>query len=215
MLVRGCAWAPPRVREPSQFMELQELRKAIGDITTKEQDVSRHAALIGALPDHTIRPLRRGDARKPAADRYNSFGFALDLADSERHIAVATHFRNIHSDNAFVSYLLKNGALEEAQPDSLRKGDVVIYFHNADPAHAGKVFGDRVISKWGLGNLWEHALFEIPASYGSDVRYFRALGAGPAETAFLKYAQSRGVQLHRVPGFTTVKSVKSVNTVKA
>ena len=215
MLVVGLRLGATSGQEPSQFMELQELRKAVGDITTKEQDVSRHAALIGALPDHTIRPLRRGDPRKPAADRYNSFGFALDLADSERHIAVATHFRNIHSDNAFVSHLLKNGGLEEIQTDALHKGDVVIYFHNADPAHAGKVFGDRVISKWGLGNLWEHALFEIPVSYGTDVRYFRALGAGPAEAAFLKYAQSRGVQLHRVPGFTTVSSAKSVNSVKA
>jgi len=190
-------------------MESQELRKAVGDIITKEQDVSRHPALISALTDHTIRPLRRGDARKPAAERYNSFGYALDLADSERHIAVATHFRNIHCDSAFVSYLLKNGSLEEAPADALRKGDVVIYFHNADPTHAGKVFGDRVISKWGLGSLWEHALFEIPASYGNDVHYFRALGPGAAEAAFLKYAQIRGVQLHRVPGYTMARSVKA------
>ena|GEM_PF-1956200 len=206
MLVRAVRSASPPGQEPSQFMELQELRKAVGDIMTKEQDVSRHAALIGAIPDHTIRPLRRGDPRKPEADRYNSFGFALDLADSERHIAVATHFRNIHADNVFVIYLLKNGGLEEVQPESLHKGDIVIYFHNADPTHAGKIFGDRVISKWGLGNLWEHALFEIPASYGTDVRYFRALGAGPAETAFLKYAQSRGVQLHRVPGYPAIRA---------
>ena len=190
-------------------MELQELRKAVGDITTKEQDVSRHPALIGAIADHTIRPLRRGDPRKPAAERYNSFAYALDLADSERHIAVATNYRNIHADSAFVSYLIKNAGLEEVAADDVQKGDVVIYFHNADPVHAGKIFGDRVISKWGLGSLWEHGPFEVPAGYGSELRYFRALGPGPAEAAFLKYAQIRGVQLHRVPGYAMARSVKA------
>ena len=35
----------------------------------------------------------------------------------------------------------------------------------------GKLENDMIISKWGIGLIWKHSLFELPLSYGSTVKY--------------------------------------------
>jgi len=74
-------------------------------------------------------------------------------------------------------------------------GDVVVYFSNAVPKHAAKMNGSRVVSKWGLGHLWEHGLFEVPSIFGDDVRFFKRLARRAAVSAFVEFAKSLGVQV--------------------
>jgi len=49
--------------------------------------------------------------------------------------------------------------------------EVVVYFKDGVPAHFGKFENDLVISKWGIGLIWKHKLFEVPLSYGDIAKY--------------------------------------------
>ena len=51
----------------------------------------------------------------------------------------------------------------------------------------------RVISKWGTGLLYNHKLFEVPASYGGDVRYFKHVPHDDAWQLFATFAEENGI----------------------
>lgn len=48
---------------------------------------------------------------------------------------------------------------------------LAVYFKGDIPSHFGEIHGDKIRSKWGHGPVWDHALWEIPHSYGDKVRY--------------------------------------------
>ncbi|MGO8914341.1 MAG: hypothetical protein ACLQJR_00370 [Stellaceae bacterium] len=60
-------------------------------------------------------------------------------------------------------------------PSDAAEGDILIYYRNGAPEHAGILTSNRVISKWGSGptHIWEHGIYEVPESYGDEVRVFR------------------------------------------
>jgi len=66
--------------------------------------------------------------------------------------------------------LLDDGFIEL---HTLRKAndEVVVYFNDGVPTHFGRLENDLVISKWGIGLIWKHKLFEVPLSYGDAVKY--------------------------------------------
>jgi len=74
---------------------------------------------------------------------------------------------------------------------------LVFYFGDDERfKHAGLSLGSgRVISKWGIGQLYEHRLFEVPASYGSKVRFFRNLSYDEAFGNFMRFAEHSGMIL--------------------
>jgi hypothetical protein len=67
---------------------------------------------------------------------------------------------------------------------------------SVDPAggsrqHAGRIHRDRVVSKWGRGQLWDHRLYEIPAHYGSDLQFFDEVPREIARGEFRDFARRR------------------------
>jgi len=75
------------------------------------------------------------------------------------------------ANSVFVRHLMEQGILRQ---DSVPlEGALALYFDNDKPVHAGLMkSAGRVSSKWGSGHLWEHELWEVPASYGDDVQFF-------------------------------------------
>lgn len=66
----------------------------------------------------------------------------------------------------------------------------VLYLTNSAPSHAARLKGrDRFVSKWGLGLLWEHGLYELPVSYGERHKLFALTGEHEAIKVFLEYAK--------------------------
>ena len=59
-------------------------------------------------------------------------------------------------------------------PSAAAEGDILIYYRNGEPTHAGQSASTRVISKWGSGatHIWEHPIYEVPESYGDKVLVF-------------------------------------------
>ena len=52
---------------------------------------------------------------------------------------------------------------------------------------------DRVISKWGKGDLYEHSNFELPIQYGNTIRYYAILSKESALGYFVEFTK-----LHRI-----------------
>jgi hypothetical protein len=115
----------------------------------------------------------------------NCFMVALDIKpDAVTDMRLGDIFPGKH----FVNFLLANGYLCE-----VAKGSVVVYFRGDSPVHAGKHDGAVVISKWGAAatHIWRHALWDVPRSYGDEVRFFRRLPT--AVDLYRDWAAARGL----------------------
>lgn len=181
-------------------MDGLELRSALEQITKGEADIAKHPALVAALPSHSIQHVPASDARSPRFPEYNCFAFAFNLAESERFRAIASRFSGIHADETFTRYLLDRGVLSElaAQPAD----GIILYFQGEAPTHAGKLLGDRVLSKWGVGQLWDHKVWEVPTQYGETVKCYQSIASRASEAAFIDFASLRGVRYpERLPGW--------------
>ncbi len=99
--------------------------------------------------------------------------FALDVgADAVKDVL----WGPIFPGSRFVRALVEKGCLrEKVTPASdAADGDILIYYRNGNPEHAGKWKDNRVVSKWGSGptHIWDHNVYEVPESYGDEVRVF-------------------------------------------
>jgi hypothetical protein len=85
-------------------------------------------------------------------------------------------------NSALVSKWIDEGFLAEIQPGEAGPDDIVAYFYRGQLVHFAQ-FGSAGMlrSKWGANEVHEHRMWEVPADYGNQVRYFR----GPKAEAIL------------------------------
>jgi hypothetical protein len=119
---------------------------------------------------------------------------SLDLIEDPEYIAIAEAApRDIFASPRFVQRLIENGHLVEIP--NAQSGALVIYFDNGIVKHIGRLVGEvRVESKWGVGHLYRHGLFEVPSTYGSHVGFFRAIDREFALDQYVEYAREHGVR---------------------
>jgi len=102
----------------------------------------------------------------------NCFMFALDIHPD----AVRDKCSNkVFPGSSFTKSLLRDGFLHQrSQLTKAEDGAVILYFTGDEPKHAGKINAGAVISKWGSGgtSIWRHALWDIPTSYGEEMRLY-------------------------------------------
>ena len=73
----------------------------------------------------------------------------------------------------------------------VKNGDIVIYFDEKTPKHAGKYVDRKVISKWGIkSHAWRHGLFELPIKYGDRVKYYAKVSREDCLTAYKQWVVS-------------------------
>lgn len=117
--------------------------------------------------------------------------YSLRLYKDKTYLAVAGPFfrGTIFAGRQFVEWLLVQNKLEEL--DNPMPGCLVLYFSDGTWKHAGTMISaQRVLSQWGTFPLYEHALFEVPTSYGNVVRYFRMPNPDEAIALFLSFAKA-------------------------
>ena len=167
------------------------LRVKLEQIT--RQEFEKHPNLIANLHSeypHSIELATEVAPLNVPLLHFTCFNYAFDLLDSNV-MRVVNAFPKLLSDGQFVSNLVKH-RLEEFSATEIRNGDMVMYSDEKEIKHSGKAFSGFVISKWGrIGYLWRHRLFEIPSSYGDNVRFFRRLDRSVSEQVFLDYAKSK------------------------
>jgi hypothetical protein len=168
------------------------LRQRLHEIT-ENGNPSSHQKLIGDLRErhsHTITALEL-DAKYG----FNCVMHALDIIDHPEYVRLAFACpHDVYAGAGFVNFLIDHGYLSEKATPA--PGLLAVYFDGGKFKHVGLLLSEtRLESKWGIGHLYEHELFEVPISYGNDVRYFTTLSPEEAVTAFSDFAESKGVEL--------------------
>lgn len=104
---------------------------------------------------------------------YNCFIYALDLHENPEILKETNGF--IY--DSFFKYLLNINELQKT--DQPQDGDYVVYQdlenYPDNLTHVGVVDGEKVISKWAWGPLIKHDRWHVPAEYGSEVFYIKAI----------------------------------------
>ncbi len=163
-----------------------DLRRALDQLTTPRANLTAASpaadwdtwleSQVDDLPKiavdhpHTIK-LR--DRCSPDICKMNCFLFALRVkpADIEAYVFGQIVFFG----SKFMAHLEKSclATKTRADPNDAQDGDLVIYYRDGKPEHAGTWEAGKVISKWGLGHVWCHPIGEVPASYGGTAAIFR------------------------------------------
>lgn len=161
---------------------------------TEEHDVSRHPALLARVTCECPNSISIVESPHPIG-RYTCLMHVLDFAERPEYIAIACHgLGRVFAGEEFAHWLIGRGLLVELSRADARDGDLVIYFSEDTFKHVGLWRPNcRVLSKWGVGHLYYHELFEVPMSYGTDARFFKRLSYSDAYDAFTQFAAEKGV----------------------
>jgi hypothetical protein len=172
------------------------LREALEEMT-HEDDVSRHPALLAALTRECPNTVSLLNSAHPIR-RYTCVMHVVDFAEKPDYAAIATSgLGKIFAAGDFVHRLLDHQLLTEVTQSEAREGDIALYFGEAGRfKHAGRMLENgRVVSKWGIGHLYEHEVLEVPESYGNILRFFRGLSYEEAFGHFLHFAEEKGARV--------------------
>lgn len=117
--------------------------------------------------------------------RFNCHMFSLSVHTNSEIISLLKNGpHNLMVGSDFLNVLRRKQILVESQD-----GYLIVYFNKETPTHSGKLLEDgRVISKWGLDHLYNHGLWEVPASYGNEYKRFAMPKAADVVTAFREYS---------------------------
>ena len=168
------------------------LRQCLQEVT-EVTDVSKHLALVEALQPKHMHSILAVDSNA-LVDHYTCAVFAFDLVEDPTYVEIATYgLGNTYAGREFVEYALDNDLLTKLADMSQEPGVFAIYFDNGRFQHVGKVCRDnRITSKWGEGLLWEHEIWEVPASYGDVVHFYTLPSATVGLDLFCAYATTQG-----------------------
>jgi hypothetical protein len=161
---------------------------------TMNLDVQQHPALLEQLTAAYPNSIRVLPSTYPI-NRYTCLMHVLDFTEKPNYIAIATYPGiNVFAGPEFAHWLVDKGYLTEVSEAQAAAGDLVMYFNEGNFKHIGILQEDaRVVSKWGEGHLYEHALWEVPESYGESVRFFRPLAYDDAYEYFTQFAEEHGI----------------------
>jgi hypothetical protein len=125
-------------------------------------------------------------------DEGTCVAYAFGLTANSVYRFVAAGFRRkIFAGRGFVEWLLQNHLREIKSPE---RNSLALYFSNGRWEHIGVVTADgRVVSQWGTFPVYEHAVFEVPARYGNEVRYFQRPSNAEILRLFLEYTKTWGL----------------------
>jgi hypothetical protein len=156
------------------------LRTGLDAITNDRVPLREHIARIGHLASETPHQIQALPTTLGAG--VNCFAYAFGLFDRPDYIRIATAEQRaggsrFFANSRFAEHLVSVGAVAPVCGRDVRDGDIALYGDRPRPLHAARIAGDGwLISKWGLGHLYRHRLWEVPARYGHTVRFVRQIG---------------------------------------
>jgi hypothetical protein len=144
------------------------LDRAESGCSTLAEQVASLETIRRAIP-HTIFPLAADHPMRPDVPEsdYACYAFALELTQAPCDGAADS------AGFAFVEWLLRRRLLRPAAPGPVPDRAIALYRQQGQIRHAGITHLGRVLSKWGVGSLCEHALAEVPESYGDECEFFQ------------------------------------------
>jgi hypothetical protein len=152
------------------------LRQRLQNIITEEV-VRLHETKIVQLASKFdgafIEPVHRQSEKRLV---FNCFMHVLNLIDRVQPNVVKQNENTLRFfvDSVFFRKLYDAGHLSEISMEQLEPKDFVVYYNGQVKTHVGlNVAPNRVESKWGIGPLFRHGLWDVPKSYGDTLRYFK------------------------------------------
>lgn len=164
---------------------------------TEIDDVSRHPALLDAISAEHPNTIKLVDSPHPIR-RYTCLVHAFNFTEQSEYVLIAeSGFNVVFAGRQFAQWMIDHGHLVEVGTKEAPAGDLVFYFDaQGQFKHAGIISsGNRVVSKWGTGHLYEHEILDVPESYGTLVRFFKSLPFQEAIKRFIEFARENGMLL--------------------
>jgi hypothetical protein len=155
---------------------ISQLRQELDQITGLQFPTS-YAQALSQLSQNLGRPIRIVPTDMQHLKTFTCFAFALGLARIQRYQdLVRAHLDGALVNSAFVSTLLNGNEIHEINFGALSCDNVVFYFSSGTLMHAGLIISPDglVRSKWGGNEIHDHGIWDVPASYGDEVRVFEA-----------------------------------------
>jgi hypothetical protein len=163
---------------------------------TEVEDGTQHPALLEALTKEYPNTIQIVQSPYPLA-RYTCLVHAFGFIEQPEYLAIATRpFNRVaYASPDFAHSLLDQHLLQEISFADVRQGDFVFYFNDEGRLkHAGVYLeNERVLSKWGLGYLYNHAILEVPEAYGNTVRFFKQVPVEDILCHFKRFAKEKGI----------------------
>lgn len=158
-------------------MAAADLRTALEEMTHDGTDIETYPAKLLEMANvfpHTIRQLQ-APFDEPLGE-FNCVMYALCLTARLEHSC--SPLGRFYADTAFLDRLIEGKHLI---PCLQKTGAIVVWRSEGRTKHVGVVAEiGRANSKWGIGFLFEHGLFEVPLGYGSDVVFYESIDAEQA-----------------------------------
>lgn len=173
-------------------LTLEELRTKLEEMTKRFTGlvITHQVQVVENIKQeypHRIAVRSMADPRSLRTWRFNCHAFTFGLWQQEAFWHLQTSCPDCWPDGAFVTNYLLPGMCQISETD-IRAGNLVLYFDSERLTHSGVVYDDLIRSKWGDGHVWEHALFEVPKSYGERAEYYTAPPNNLALDAYVKFA---------------------------
>lgn len=171
-----------------------------------EEQVKLHETKVVQLASKCvgafIKPVRLQSQKHQA---FNCFMHVLNLVDRIEPNVFEQDDKKLRFfvDSNLFRKLYESGVLSEISNDQLEPNDLVVYYNGQEKMHAGLYMAPNlVLSKWGVGPLFRHALWDVPKSYGDALRYFKQPDQAKVD-AFIKrelpLVHLSPVELHLLP----------------
>ena len=160
---------------------------------TEDAPSHEHPAHIEHLRSETNHSIVVVESEHPI-ERYTCAVHAFHLTGNATYEEVASYGLGLtFAGSDFINFLLEYQLLTLRVESCILPNDLVIYFDNGIFRHIGRMkTNHRVLSKWGTGCLYEHRVWEVPSTYGEEVRYFIGPDEDSSADLFIQYAQSKG-----------------------
>lgn len=201
----ACRRAPLACVKSGTRISINRLRRQLQEMTANGKP-SSHPAIVEQLRAdcaHTLEVLTDGRSNLAFNCVMHAFGIEtdadyFDLARAclrlDPRIAADPDYQGVHADTAFVEFLIRRNLI--AERPRADQSLLTVYYTRRRVTHIGRLVSpSRLVSKWGIGHLYEHALDEVPSSYGSTVRYFTSRPSSQIVDDFFDYAISCGIPL--------------------
>ena len=142
--------------------------------------------------------------------------YALKLCVSLTRVINKTYKELIIGKNLwFVGIPFADWLVRRLTPiDRPEPGCLVFYFRSKQWAHAGRfVRCGAVVSKWGMFPAYEHGMWEIPLSYGDEVRCYQMPGEHEVVRLFLEFGVEVGLKAKLGTGWASEELVRSASVM--
>jgi hypothetical protein len=170
--------------------EITRLRQRLCEMTESGCQPHEHPTMLMQISRELPNTIRvRESDRAPQSFTCGMHTFGFESCPEYAEVAAQGVFAGLQ----FFTWLTATGRLVEVDDHQPSENDLVMYFDGGKAVHVGRVVSSgRVISKWGVGLMYEHGLSEVPKNYGDEVRFFRSIEPDVALEHFLDFAEERG-----------------------